>query len=156
MDPVSETENEAVPVKESGNSEGRDAKGRLLPGRLPVVGRPFPKGKSGNPNGRPYNLKTALEKALQRVVDETGKEPRMVADMVANRIIEIARGDMGATKDQDVVGAFKAIAGVTVPKETEQNITLRREPGVIVHRESAHEVRKREREEKGVQEKDKA
>jgi hypothetical protein len=63
-------------VKERGNSEKPAKK---------VRGRPFPKGVSGNPKGRPPKGET-LTDALKAVIDEDGKT------LVAEKLLTMALG----------------------------------------------------------------
>lgn len=69
-----------------------------------VVGRPFKKGESGNPNGRPPKrlcLTNMLEDELRRLspIDDNG-EKRTWAELVARALVRQAvKGDMAAIRE---------------------------------------------------------
>lgn len=65
--------------------------------------KPFPKGKSGNPNGRPVssrNYDTIRKEALIKLGKESGKTPDEIeVDLVKEAILHAKKGDFRFYKD---------------------------------------------------------
>ena len=60
---------------------------KTAPKQRKVIGRPFPKGVSGNPDGRPpgtFSLLTLLKQELQKVPE--GQDKKTYADLIIKRI----------------------------------------------------------------------
>jgi hypothetical protein len=63
--------------------------------------KPWPKGTSGNPAGRPRNTKlTAAFREMLGTVDPSDKDGRTYAEVIADAMIQkAARGDVRAAKE---------------------------------------------------------
>jgi hypothetical protein len=89
---------QAIKPKKSINKKKTENVEKSAP-KQRIIGRPFPKGVSGNPAGKPkgtFSLLTILKKELQKIPRELkGKERKQYAELLVKKVLHkaIVEGD---------------------------------------------------------------
>ena len=111
----------------------------------PPLGRPFKKGQSGNPKGRPRgtrNLKSDLRELLQeKVVMREGERPVQISGQYAllkSTLIRALKGDARATNNMlnlmvRVLGVEETAADMLVPLAQDESAVLAGMAAVAQH-----------------------
>ena len=100
-------------------STGNSAQNSGLSAQKKLLGRPFPKGKSGNPGGRPKKLeitrifekmlaKPDKRKELQKIVEDILAKRGMAAVLLLREIIERTEGKV--SQEVDLSGSISMLS----------------------------------------------